>query len=347
MSIIPVILSGGSGTRLWPLSTEQHPKQFLDLLGDGSLFSRTLARTAGLPGFADPIVVANARHADLCHDAMQSAGRDALLILEPVARNTAAAIVMAAMEAARLHGPESLILVMPSDHVMTNPSAFIEAVRHGTNAAAESHLVTFGIRPTRPETGFGYIERGASIGGESMVFEGVRFIEKPPLDEAKRMVASGNYDWNAGIFLFRADVLLAQAELLAPAIFRHAAAALSNAARSASRVLPDEQALNACPSESIDYAIMEKADRIAIVPVDPGWSDLGSWDALAQADQRQTIGNATLIDCDDTYVRAEGVKIAALGLDGFIVVSSGDHVLILPKGRSQEVKALLAQMDGR
>lgn len=344
--IVPVILSGGAGTRLWPLSTDQHPKQFLPLTGAQSLYHAALNRVADGTRFTAPMVVAAARHAGLCRAGLAD---DATLILEPVARNTAPAIAMAALAAQSQYGNDAVLLVMPSDHVIADPAAFHAAVATGLAAAQAGWLVTFGIRPTAPETGYGYLALGEPLTDAPGAYAVARFVEKPPLADATAMLADGQHLWNAGIFLFRADALLAEMAAQVPAMANAARTAMTAAARDGQQITPDATALTNCPSESIDYAVMEHAGRVATVPMAPGWSDVGSWDALADLAASDGAGNAlqgrvTALDCAGVHIVSDGPQIAALGLTDLIVVASGDKLLILPRGRSQEVKALLAAM---
>jgi mannose-1-phosphate guanylyltransferase len=344
--IVPVILSGGAGTRLWPMSTEAQPKQFLPLVGETSLLAQTLERVAGQPGYAAPMLVGSGRHEALARAALVDAGPDARIICEPAARNTAPAILLAAIEVAALHGDDALLLVMPSDHVMTRPEALLAAVAAGAVAARGGALVTFGISPTSPETGYGYLALGDDWPGSPGVRHVDRFVEKPPRDRAEAMVADGRHLWNAGIFLFSARTILSAAQALAPEMAAVAEVAMAAAERDGIVIHPDTDLFATSPSESIDYAIMEHADTVAAVPVDPGWSDLGSWDALADLGST-ALSDVTLIDAENCYVRTDGIKIAALGVSDLIVVASGDHVLILPRGRSQEVKRLLEAMKAQ
>jgi mannose-1-phosphate guanylyltransferase/mannose-6-phosphate isomerase len=344
--IVPVVLSGGGGSRLWPFSTNETPKQFLPLVGAKSLFHLALDRVRDRLRFSAPIVVGSLRHADLSAGELLSEGDDARLILEPCARNTAPAIAMAAAVAREMYGENTLILVMPSDHVIEDVPSFHEAVAAGEPAARAGRLVTFGIRPSGPDTGYGYLEMGDGVAGAPGVKEVRRFVEKPRLDIAEQMVASGEYLWNAGIFLFSADKLLDEMIHLAPAITRAALQAVEQGKRDGIRITVDEAALAECPSESIDYAVMEHSSLVAVVPMSPGWSDLGSWDALAALIGGETPnGPVTALDCDSCYIRSDGVQVAALGVRDLIIVASGQRLLILPRGRSQEVKKLLSMMD--
>ena len=345
-NILPVILSGGAGSRLWPYSTEDTPKQFLSFIGEKSLFQLTLERVRNRRRFLAPFIVSGARHADLCEQSLAAEGGDARLILEPCPRNTAAAIAMAAAAARDLYGEDTLLLVMPSDHLMEDVDAFHAAVSIGEAAARSGHLVTFGIHPSGPDTGYGYLKCGAGIEGAPGVNEVARFIEKPCLELAESMVADARHLWNAGIFLFEAGVFLEEVMHHAPSIGAAAQMAMRAAEKSGIRITANADHLTSSPSESVDYAVMEHSSRVAVVPMAPGWSDLGSWDALAALmDSARPHGPVTTVDCDDCYIRSDGVQVAALGVRDLIIVASGQRLLILPRGRSQEVKKLLSVMD--
>jgi mannose-1-phosphate guanylyltransferase/mannose-1-phosphate guanylyltransferase/mannose-6-phosphate isomerase len=343
--IVPVVLSGGSGSRLWPYSTEETPKQFLSFMGAKSLFHMTLERIADRSLFSDPIVVGSLRHAELCGRDLVATGTRAHLILEPCSRNTAAAIAMAAEAACERDGEDSLLLIMPSDHMIADVAAFHDAIAIGAGAAGAGHLVTFGIHPTAPETGFGYIQAGASVPGIDGVSHVTRFVEKPELKVAEQMVADGSHFWNAGIFLFRAGTFLEEVARHAPDIAASAAAAVQYGQRCENHLIPDLQSLEECPNQSVDYAVMEHSERVAVVPMSPGWSDLGSWDALAEVLDTRTHGPITALDCNDCFIRSDGVQVAALGIRDLIIVASGQRLLILPRGRSQELKKLLTAME--
>jgi mannose-1-phosphate guanylyltransferase len=336
MSIIPVILSGGGGTRLWPLSTPEKPKQFLALTSDRTMFQLTIDRVQDRDAFAPPIIVANAAHADTV-DA-QLAGGAAAIILEPCARNTAPAIALAALAAS---DPTSALLVMPSDHVITDPAAFHKATQAALPLVEQGWMVTYGIAPTGPETGYGYIQMGEPL--ENGVQQVSRFIEKPDILRAEAMLAEGNHSWNGGIFLFRADTYLGALAVHAPDMLAAAQKAMAAAKHEGNRIAPDADAFAACPSESIDYAIMEKAERVAVIPVSMGWSDVGSWDALHELGTKDSSGNAVVGDvrlssANGNLIQADGIRVSIHGIDDLIVVANGREVMIIPRGQSQKVK---------
>lgn len=341
--IVPVILSGGSGTRLWPLSTPEKPKQFLPLVGEESLFHETLTRVSDPRAYLPPVVVANSGHVDLCLDEMANID-GARLILEPCARNTAVAIAMAAGLVASEHGPESLILVMPSDHCIGDEDSFHAAVQIGQLAAQAGRLVTFGVAPTGPETGYGYLETGKPLDNAPGAFEVARFIEKPDFARAETMASSGRHFWNGGIFLFRASDFLAEIGIHAPEIHDCAVRALANAERRGPCIFPAFADLEPCPNVSVDYAVMERSNIIAMAPLDANWSDVGSWDALAQMHSKSPRHPlATTVHSENCYVRSDGLKVSLLGVHDLVVVASGGHVLIMRKGQSQQIRQLVEQ----
>jgi mannose-1-phosphate guanylyltransferase/mannose-6-phosphate isomerase len=343
-SIIPVILSGGSGTRLWPISTAASPKQFIALAGEESLLQQTVrrARAAGL--VQAPILIANRGHDALLGEQLRSIDcTPARLIFEPVGRNTAPAIAMAALEAP---SPDALLLVMPSDHVIADVPAFAAAIERAAPQATAGWLVTFGITPDHPETGYGYIRCGEAIC--QGVHQVDRFVEKPDSDRAARMIAEGGHCWNAGIFLLRADAFLEAMRLHAPAMLTAVEAALASATREGHRIDPDADAFAAIPADSIDYAVLEKAARVAVVPAAMGWSDLGSWDALHAIGSRDEADNLSegevkALVSRNCLFKSTGPRIAAIGVSDLIVVATGDTVLIAPRGRSQDVRRLAGQ----
>lgn len=337
-TITPVILSGGSGTRLWPLSRTGRPKQLLKLTADETMLQLTARRTPGGDGFGTPIVVANAQHAEQIEEQLSAAGIEgAQIILEPVGRNTAPAIAAAALLLER----DAIMLVMPSDHVIEDVAAFRAAVATATPLVADGWLATFGITPDAPETGYGYIKRGAELApGVARVD---RFVEKPDRATAEAYLAEGGYSWNGGIFLFQAGAFLDALGAHAPDILEAVGKAMANATREGGRIRPDAHDFAASPSQAVDYAVMEKADKVAVAPVEMGWSDLGSWDALHAISALDAVGNAhqgeiVAIDTKGCLIRSEGPLVAAVGVSDLIVVATHDAVLILPRGSSQEVK---------
>ncbi len=336
--IVPVILSGGSGTRLWPMSRPESPKQLLALTAEETMLQLTAQRTLDAARFDPPIIVANAAHADAIEAQLTRVGiAPQALILEPIARNTAPAIALAALAAA----PHSVLLVMPSDHVIVDLDAFHSAIDAALPFADDGWLVTFGIAPDAPQTGYGYIETGEAIG--EGVHRVARFVEKPDRATAEAMLTAGGHAWNGGIFMFRADIFLGTLAVHAPDMLAATQTAMREGQRIGTRIHPESDAFARSPSDSIDYAVMEKAERVAVVPVSMGWSDLGSWDALhalsvCDASDNACHGDAILIDSRNCLVRSDGPRIALVGVDDLIVVASGNDILILPRGHSQDVR---------
>ncbi len=341
--LLPVILSGGSGTRLWPLSRESYPKQFLPLTGDLTMLQATWHRVAPIAGRA-PLVVANEEHRFVAAEQLQQVGaQPQAIVLEPVGRNTAPAIAIAAMEATR-DGDDAILLVLPSDHVISDEETFQRVVKQAMPAAISGKLVTFGIVPDGPETGYGYIK--AANGDEIRPVE--RFVEKPDLSTAQAYVASGEYFWNSGMFLFKASRYLAELQKFNPAILDASRIAWQRARRDADFVRLDKESFAAVPSDSIDYAVMEKTAEGALVPLDAGWSDVGSWTALRDVSPQDADGNAhhgdvIAIDCHNTYAYGDRL-IALVGLDDVIVVETPDAVLVGKGERMQEVKEVVARI---
>ncbi len=328
--IRPVILAGGAGTRLWPLSTIARPKHLLPLLGERSLFEQTLERFG--EHFEAPIIVANrAQEAEL----MSLAGSSATVILEPCKRDSAAAIALAA-EAAH---EDELLLVCPSDHHIGDVAAFHTAIGIAREAADIGRIVTFGIEPDHPATGFGYIEAREGEGVRPVA----RFVEKPPLERAQAMLNAGGHYWNAGIFLASAGTWRGELKRHAPAILEAAAEGLARAERDGSVIRVDEAAFSGAPAKSIDYAVMEHSELVSVVPVSMGWSDIGSWQALVEASAKDEAGNALAsdvlaIDCRDTLVRSNGPKVAAIGVEGLVIVATAEAVLVMRPEDAQKVR---------
>lgn len=346
--IVPVILSGGSGTRLWPLSREAYPKQFLPLVGDDTMLQATWKRVASIAGAA-PIVVANQEHRFMAAEQLRECKvMPQALILEPVGRNTAPAIAIAALQALA-NGDDALLLVLPSDHVVRNEAAFHAAVKQAAIAAEAGKLVTFGIVPTAPETGYGYIKAAAGEGVRAVD----RFVEKPDLATAEQYVASGEYFWNSGMFLFKASRYLKELEALQPAILAACRQALDKAARDNDFIRLDAEAFAASPNDSIDYAVMEKTADAAVVPLDAEWNDVGSWSALWEVSDKDADGNAChgdviALDCKNSYAYGNRL-IAMVGLQDIVVVETDDAVFVGHKDRVQDVKEIVGQIkrDGR
>ncbi len=343
LPILPVILSGGSGTRLWPLSREAYPKQFLPLVGDDTMLQATWKRVASIAGAA-PIVVANQEHRFMAAEQLrESKVIPQALILEPIGRNTAPAIAIAAMQALA-SGDDALLLVLPSDHVVRNEPAFHAAVKQAAQAADAGKLVTFGIVPTSPETGYGYIKAATGEGVRAVD----RFVEKPDLATAEQYVASGEYFWNSGMFLFKASRYLKELELLQPAILAACRDALDKAARDTDFIRLDADAFAASSNDSIDYAVMEKTVDAAVVPLDAEWNDVGSWSALWEVSDKDADGNAChgdviALDCRNSYAYGNRL-IAMVGLEDIVVVETDDAVFVGHKDRVQDVKEVVGQI---
>lgn len=343
--LVPVILSGGSGTRLWPLSREAHPKQFLPLVNQHSLLQDTWLRLRGLPGADAPLVVANEEHRFLVAEQLQQAGVEpSALILEPVGRNTAPAIAVAALQA-MAGGKDPVLLVLPSDHVIRDEAKFRAAVMLAMPAAEAGRLVTFGIVPSAPEIGYGYIKAAPGEGVRAVA----RFVEKPDLATAEQYVASGEYFWNSGMFAFRASRYLEELGKTQPAMVASARDALAKARIDADFLRLDKDAFSACPSDSIDYAVMEKTDAASVLPIDVGWNDVGSWSALWEVSEQDADGNAhrgdvLSIDSRNTLVMGERRMVAVLGLDDIIVVDTDDALLIAKRDNVQQVKDIVNQL---
>jgi mannose-1-phosphate guanylyltransferase/mannose-1-phosphate guanylyltransferase/mannose-6-phosphate isomerase len=340
-----VILSGGAGTRLWPLSTPERPKQFLALTGDRTMLQLTAERVADAGRFDPPLVIGAEAHRETIERQLGGiSAAPARLILEPCGRGTAAAAALAALVAA----PDELLLMMPSDHLIGQPERLAAAVEAAVPAVLEGWLATFGVAATRPDTGYGYIRRGEEIGPG--VRRAARFVEKPDAEAAGRMLAEGGHDWNAGIFLFRAGDYIDQLRLHAPDILAVVEESLAGVAAGEGPVRPDGSAFGRCRAESIDRAVMEKAERIAVVPVEMSWSDIGSWDALFEISSRDGEGNsvtgpAAVIGGRGCLVRSEGPRVVAIGVENLIVVATGDAVLVIPQGDSQRVREALERAE--
>lgn len=337
--IVPVILCGGSGTRLWPRSRKAMPKPFLPLVGETTLFAATALRCSPDAGFAEPVVVAGAAHVPLVESQLPDAGAGSIIV-EPAARNTAAAIALAA---ARLPA-EAIMLVCPSDHHIGNTAAFQAAARAAAELAAQDWLVSFGIEATAPETGFGYLKRGAPIAG-STGFQVERFVEKPDLDRARGFLADGGYSWNGGIFAFRAGAFLDELSRHRPDIADAVRAAVATGHEDGDRFHPDPAIFGAIDGDSVDYAVMEKTARAAMVPVSMDWSDIGNWQALHDALPHDAQGNVVrgqveLKDCRNVHVQTDGPRVSVIGVEGLIIVVDGNDVMITTPAGAQLVGKL-------
>jgi len=358
-AIHPVILSGGAGTRLWPLSRRLRPKQFLAIHGDSSLFADTLVRVAGVE-FAAPTVICNNEHRFLVAEELRRAGATtADIVLEPVARNTAPAIAAAALR--RLADDEdAVLLVLPSDHVIEPVDAFVKCVSTAAALAERGHLVTFGVEPDRPETGYGYILQGEALavqgagqGGDQGGDQGwrvARFVEKPDAVTAAGYLAVGGYHWNAGIFLFGARAFMEELQRFQPEIADAARGAVEAGVPDLDFFRLDAAAFERAPAISVDYAVMEETEHAAVVPMTANWSDVGSWASLAELGEADDAGNvidgeAVVLDARDNLIRSEKPLVAALGVEGLAIVATDDTVLVLPKDRAQDVKQVVEALE--
>lgn len=350
--IIPVILAGGSGTRLWPLSRELYPKQLLALTDSHTMLQHTLLRLRGLGDIADPIVICNASHRFVTSVQLAEIGvRPSTMVLEPVGKNTAPAVTVAAMMAAEID-PSAVILVLPADHLIKDVGLFHRAVDIGGRLAARDNLITFGVVPDTPETGFGYIRKGpvfnptrtpTDSGQEAFVIK--EFVEKPDLETARRYLASGEYCWNSGMFMFRAATVLSELERFANDIVTMCEAARKMGRAQGDVFLLDPESFGRCRADSIDYAVMEKTDRGVMVPFDGGWNDLGSWEALWSVGKKDENGNVVRgdvveRDTKNTLVFAESRLVAVVGLEHIVVVETEDAVLVADRGHAQDVRAV-------
>jgi len=349
----PVILSGGVGSRLWPLSRSLFPKQLLALAGDQSLIQDTVCRATG-PAFAEPLIVCNVEHRFLIAEQMRSAGQPpGVIVLEPMGRNTAPAATVAALMLAE-KDPDAILLLMPADHVVRDIDSFRQAADSAAAAAARGFLVTFGIAPRGPETGYGYVQHGAPLSESAHIFAVRRFVEKPDAATAAGYIEAGDYYWNSGMFAFQASTFLAELERLEPAMIASCRAAIRGGKQDLDFFRLEPAAFEACKSISIDYAVMEHTQKAAIVPVEMGWSDIGSWEALWDASDKDNGGNALKGDVlhhatRNSYLRSEGPLVAAIGVEDLVVVATKDAVLVSRKDASQDVKKIVEQLerDGR
>jgi mannose-1-phosphate guanylyltransferase/mannose-6-phosphate isomerase len=344
--MIPVIMSGGSGTRLWPLSRKNKPKQFLNLFGTSSLFQNTLKRLDGLDDLEAPIIVCNNEHRFMVAEQLHEIdSKNATIMLEPCARNTAPAIIVAALQA-QSQGQDPLLLVLAADHVIHDQSAFHGAISKAKIAAEQGALVTFGIIPTSAHTGFGYIEAQE----KESVSKVTAFVEKPDAATAKRYLDSGNYYWNSGMFLFKASTIISELERFSPDMLSSCQQALAESKTDLDFIRLDKDNFEACPSDSLDYAVMEKTDKAVVIPLDAGWSDVGSWPSLWEnhdKDQHNNvlIGDTVIENVSNSYIHSEQRLVSVLGVDNLIVVDTPDAVMIASKDQAENIKSIVASLS--
>jgi mannose-1-phosphate guanylyltransferase/mannose-1-phosphate guanylyltransferase/mannose-6-phosphate isomerase len=348
-TLYPVILSGGSGTRLWPLSRQALPKQLLPLASRRSMLQETILRLAGLPELAAPLMICNDEHRFMIAEQMREIEvAPSAIVLEPVGRNTAPAVAVAALKLEQLD-ENALMLVLPADHLISDVAAFHQAVQVAQSAARSGHLATFGIVAGTPETGYGYIRRGDALPGMAGAYSVAAFVEKPDRATAESYVASGEYYWNSGMFLFQTRDYLAELQACRPDILAACRNALMRAKVDLDFVRLDREAFTACPADSIDYAVMEHTRRAAVVPADIGWNDIGAWSALWEVGEKDEAGNVVrgdvLLDgARNNFVRAESRLVAALGVENLVVVETADAVLVAHKDQVQDVKRIVERL---
>lgn len=343
--MIPVVLSGGAGTRLWPLSRSQYPKQFLPLVSEHTMIQETLLRLCGLPDLQPPIAVCNESHRFMLAEQLQEIGfQPAAIVLEPVGKNTAPAVALAALCAA---DENDVLLVLPADHVIADCAPFHAAVAEACRLAEQDFLVTFGIVATTPETGYGYIRAGDRQYGNA--YNVAAFVEKPDLDTAKNYLASGEYFWNSGMFAFKAGRFLRELQKFNPQMLEVCQAAMQQARADLDFIRVDREIFAGCPADSIDYAVMEKTDAAVVIPLAAGWNDVGSWSALWEVTAKDGAGNAIkgdvmTVDTRNSYIHSSNKLVAVIGVDDLIVVETDDAVMIAAKDKVQEVKAIVDQL---
>lgn len=345
-SLISVVLSGGAGTRLWPASRESHPKPFMKLADGETLIEKTYARAKALG--SEVLTVTNRDYYFMSRDELERVGVSGSFLLEPFGRNTAPAIALAAKYLETTNGADTVMLVLAADHLIADQAGFTSAVGEASNLAADGYLATFGIVPTGPETGFGYIEQGEALGSGNKV---ARFVEKPDLETAKGYVASGKYLWNSGMFCFKAGVFLEELNKTAPEVAKAVDAcwqAMQPLNNTQMAEIPAEL-FNAAPNISIDYAVMEKSDKVAVVPGDFGWNDIGSWNAirdLVQPDaaENRALGEAIFVDTQNTFVQSEDRLVATVGISDLMIIDTPDALLVAHPDKAQDVKKVVAQL---
>ena len=352
-TLVPVILCGGTGTRLWPLSRATYPKQYWALAGDAedTLLQQTQQRLSGLPGLAPPLLICNEDHRFIVAEQMRQIGVEpAGILLEPIGRNTAPAVAVAALQATA-QGDDPLLLVLAADHVIRDAARFRQTVEAGRAAADAGQLVTFGIVPTAPETGYGYIEAAEPLGGANAPVPIARFVEKPDPATAEQFLATGRFTWNSGMFLFKASAILAELERLAPEVVSACRAALEHDSADLDFLRLEREAFAGCPNVAIDVAVMERTDRGAVLPLEAGWSDVGSWSALWEtaasrdADGNVLRGRVISEGSRNCYLRSEHRLVVGLGVEDLVVVETDDVVLVAHRGRAQDVKTVVGLLE--
>jgi len=348
--IIPVILAGGSGTRLWPLSRQHYPKQLLKLFGDTTMLQQTLLRLVGLPDVAAPIVVCNVEHRFMVAEQLNEIGlADSVIILEPTARNTAPALALAALQANAMQ-PNPTLLVLSADHMIGNVPVFHEAVKTAINAAEKGHLATFGVQPTHPEIGYGYIKTRQETSDAAGSFAVEQFVEKPNLETAEKYLAAGCYYWNSGMFVFKSDVFLKELNKYSPDVVTAAEKSRELSVRDLDFMRVNMEAFALAPNISIDYALMEKSDNVVCVPLDANWSDVGDWKSFWDVSQKDDSGNSFIGDSIDigssnTLVFSHDKLVATLGVDNLMIINTPDAVLVADKSQAQHVKSIISQIE--
>jgi mannose-1-phosphate guanylyltransferase/mannose-6-phosphate isomerase len=348
--IIPVILAGGSGSRLWPLSRQHYPKQLLKLFGDKTMLQQTILRLTGLPELGSPIVVCNVEHRFMVAEQLNEIGlSESAIILEPLARNTAPALALAALHAREVDA-DSTLLVLSADHMISNVEEFQRVVKIAEAAAVKNHLVTFGVHPTHPETGYGYIKTSQVSTGESEVYAVEQFVEKPDLETAQSYLAAGCYYWNSGMFVFKTDVFLNELQAHSPEVVTSADQARTWAVRDLDFIRVDKDSFANAPNISIDYALMEKSNNVVCVPLNAGWSDVGDWKSFWDVSQKDAAGNSFIGDSIDvgsnnTLVFSQDKLVATLGVNNLMIINTPDAVLVADKSKAQEVKAIISQIE--
>jgi len=348
--ILPVLLAGGNGSRLWPLSRTLMPKQFIRLTGEHTMLQQTLARTLGL-NTKSPVVVCNNEHRFIVAEQAREAEFELdSIMLEPFGRNTAPAIALVAL-AQKAKGTDPLLLVLPSDHLIDDASHFVDLMKQGAEVAEKGHLVTFGVIPSGPETGFGYIDAGKGLGGTHNAFHVSRFVEKPDRKTAEEFLAAGNFYWNSGMFMFRASIYLEELKQARPDIYEICEQAARNLDQDADFDRIPAEIFHSCPDESVDYAVMEHTAKAAVVPFDASWNDLGSWSALWEVEQKDDqqnvcVGDVVTQDTTNSYIRAESRLVASVGMENAVIVETKDAVLVAHRDNVQDVKKIVQSIKG-